>query len=409
MNLLSIAEHLASLDWSPIHVDVSRCLRSIDRHSTCEQCVQTCPTHALSLGAPITLNVDACVACGQCLHDCPTGALTGTDKIADLWSLAERPENAHTLEIACSRHPSPEAGPAASDAVLRFGGCLAALSPAAYLGLLSSGFAQVSVRLDVCSACPIGMAEAMIERTVAMTQQLLAARQEADRLAIINNRGQGWAHRPVYAKKTDLSRRDLFRRFAPKRQPQSGNAVQIADTPVDEEQLSNAKQPPRERKRLLKALRRMPPVDRATASSLRLEKLPFARITADEKCDACGACARICPTGALRLVESGGSHYELTFAAGDCIDCGVCLKVCAPEALHREDPTLSDLLEPRPVTLRAGAWRQCSRCNAKFASSADSTLCPICEFRRQHPLGRRLPPGLLRQHTKRTVDATPQK
>jgi ferredoxin len=410
MNLLSLAEQIASLDLSPIHFDADRCLHSVDAHSTCDQCVRLCPTGALSLDKSIVVHPEACVACGQCLHDCPTGALTGPDRITEVWELALRLENAHTLEVACSRHPSPEIGPTRTDAVLRVGTCLAALSPAAYTGLLALGIGQVTARLDACNACPLGSLKVAIERNIAITRQILAARQERDRHRVSSiDHCQDWAQRQIYAKNRGFSRRDLFRRFVPKSQSDGNKPIQVFDIATDLDQPSAGHGAPRERTRLLNALRRLPPVDLPALGAPCLTNLPFAQITVDENCSMCGACSRVCPTSALSLLEPGDNHYELTFAIGDCINCGVCLKVCKPEALHRDDPTLANLLESHPITLKGGTWRKCSKCGAKFAGKSDGTYCPICEFRSQQPFG--VSPDLLKQNLtmKRTVNNAIQK
>jgi ferredoxin len=400
VNLLSTFEWLAKLDVTPIRVDADRCLHALDRSSTCDRCVTVCPIEALALNDQhqIDLKAEACAACGQCLHVCPTGALTGHDQTIDLWTLAAQQPKNDTLEITCARHPSPEFGPADTDVVIRLNSCLAALGPSAYLGLLALGTERAIVRLDACSHCPIGRALVGIEQTLAIVQQILIARQEPNRVAgLPDEGGRGWTQRPVNARRAEeFSRRDFFRHFTGRGTSRPNLTVQDLDIQADSRESIHQKRVPRERQRMLTVLRQLPAVD-SPVESQRLNAAAFARIVADEKCSACGACARACPTAALNLMIGADDAFQLNFLAGDCTGCGLCLKVCEPNALQREEATLAEILNAEARVLRSGQLHQCSKCKVKFASAFDSPLCPVCTFRRQNPFGSKLPPGFIRR------------
>jgi hydrogenase-4 component H len=49
-------------------------------------------------------------------------------------------------------------------------------------------------------------------------------------------------------------------------------------------------------------------------------------------CDANGACAAVCPSGAIAMQPAGGGAI-LTIDRARCIGCGRCVEVCAPGAL----------------------------------------------------------------------------
>jgi ferredoxin len=58
-------------------------------------------------------------------------------------------------------------------------------------------------------------------------------------------------------------------------------------------------------------------------------------------CQGCGACAKTCPTGAIK-VEDGKAIIDQTL----CNQCGACVTVCPYGAIFRD---LSEIQGPEPV------------------------------------------------------------
>jgi len=393
VNVLFTLEQLAALDVAPIKLDANRCVHARDRFSTCEACTGACPTNALHVNGSVTLDAEACIACRQCIHVCPTGVFDSNDNATELLAFAPRLKDARIVELACARHPAPESGPSETDAVVRIEGCLAALGPSVYLTLLASAIDHVVARLDACAECPIGAVRPKIEQTLDSAQTILNACREINRVTRLAERsGNDWIRRPLYARGTQVSRRDLFRRAIGEGQQHVARKLAL-DRPNDQADTPAEKSLPLERSRLLDALNRLSAVAAPANAEAPLEGLPFARLVADEKCSACGVCARVCPTGALELTIGEADSYRLTFSASHCTDCGICLHVCEPGVLRRESPTLAELFAAQPAVLRSGALRRCQKCGAKFAGEPTARLCPVCDFRRRNPFGTRLPPG----------------
>ena len=383
MNVLDLVAKLSSGAEFGLTVNADRCVHALDIGATCEVCAVRCPTQALSLTPGVTLNREACVACGSCVNACPVGVFAVDDGDADILRCGAALGNRGTVELVCAAHPQPGLGlPGA--AAIRAPRCLAALGPAVYLGLLAQGFDTVIARLDYCAGCPIGAVRREIEGALRDTTALLDAGQATQRARGVDQPPAGaWQKRAVYdAKQPPVSRRNLLRLFRP--EPQAEAPTLIRDDP------SAGAAPPKERRLLLKAIRRLvAPAALDPAAPLALDG--FVQIEADETCSACGSCARACPTGALRF-QVDGDHFWLAHSAGACTDCGVCLDVCEPQALRRAGaPAFQAVVEPEPRLLREGALRACGRCGAKYAGPEDSGLCPVCAFRRQHPFGSRLP------------------
>jgi ferredoxin len=393
VNLLSLAERLAALEVAPIRLHADRCVHARDKSAACDACVRACPADALHLNGSIALDVEACKVCGACLHVCPTGAFEGEDGVVDLLKCVARLEPARVIELACAQHPAPEKGPSDVEAVVRTTGCLAALGPSAYTGLIAMGLQRVSVRLDACAECPISQARTSITAAISTAQQLLALYGLADRVVEISTVSVR-KNRPVYAAKNPpLSRRGLFRLFA------AEGPRQIARVLTDETDQSKIKSPSPERRRLINTLRHLPAANDSSA----LDGLPFAHITANDQCTACGVCARICPTGALKLTMTEDSTYQLSFTSAACIACDTCVQLCEPTALGRTTATLGEVLSSDAVELRSGTLRACPKCGAKFAAETGRELCSVCEFRRKNPFGSRLPLSVLQRRTASSI------
>lgn len=383
---MDIIEKLAAVVGSDIQLNPAKCLHTTDRASTCDRCVAFCSTGAISAGPPIAQNPERCVKCGLCLHTCPTGAYAGDDGRANLLAhvaaLTARGE-VGVLELACKYHPSPEVGPQQADAVLRVPGCLGLLSPSALVAIAALGTRTIRLRLERCQNCPMGHAQHGIEESVQVASGLLEAIGAPGEVELVTAESSmdGWESRTVRDSAGPVfSRRGLFK-------SQAGEAPQAVGHTLAADNRAAHVNIPRERLRLLLALERLP---------YQRENLPadlgFALMEVSGDCTACGLCARVCPTDALRLLKDEEGAFYLTFRAGACVGCEACLTYCEPGVLNSAgSPTLDRLLDPDPVVLASGSLRVCQKCGIEYAGPDGSTLCSLCEFRRKNPFGSRMP------------------
>jgi formate hydrogenlyase subunit 6/NADH:ubiquinone oxidoreductase subunit I len=403
-----------------VQYDASRCVRTLNRFAACERCVHACPTQALRAGSPPTFDAQACRSCGLCLHICPNGAFSGEDGVKLLYDTVAQLRTATSIELACHHHPSPAAGAAGIDAVVRADHCLAAFGPSVYLGLLGlaresegaeattkvthseaqAGEAKanaittparprISVRLDACPNCPLSAAQAGIAQTIAESNALAEAAAHEQPFATITTTPSPVVLRTVIDAKPQLSRRQLFTALS------GGGRRLLSGSLLPETPPKGIKTPPPERQRLIAALKYSPSLIEVAP-----ENLPFASLIADDQCSACGVCARVCPTGALAFRADRSDQYRLTFKSAACTACGICINLCEPGALHRTGmPRLAELTAESVVTLREGHLRRCERCGTKFDAPAGIRNCPVCEWRKRHPFGSR-PPAMSAKLTK---------
>ncbi len=82
----------------------------------------------------------------------------------------------------------------------------------------------------------------------------------------------------------------------------------------------------------------------------------------DEKCTACGACANMCPSGAIDLVEEE-SRFRITYNLWKCSFCGTCQLVCPEEAVRlTPDYVMQDAAKSNLVTRGNMERMRCSAC-----------------------------------------------
>ncbi len=374
MNIIKLASAVEA--WSAgqpaITVTPERCLHRRDKHSPCSACLDICPMNAITLDGEVALDLDSCIRCGLCLHECPVGVFEGENGTRRLLHCYTQLIDRERVEITCKHHPAPATGRGGIDAVISTNGCLSKLDPAAYLALFALGAKQVIVRLDACLNCPLGALCANITETIETARGFLGA--DAEALVVETEPAQKRKTRPVYSvNNPPVSRRGLFRMIA----MQTENPIDALLGAEGEEGSAL----PETRRRLLAVLPHLPNSDPAAT----VADAGFTRLSADDHCNACELCARVCPTHALGFYLNDEA-FALGFTPAACTNCGLCINLCEPKALQQAgQPTVGEILDDEPVMIYAGQVKRCRRCNTPFAGEGD--LCPPCDFRQKNPFG----------------------
>lgn len=388
MNLLSISEKLFQPANASIRLDAERCLHAFDRFADCQACVEICPEQAFTFGPPPLMKESNCSDCRACLPACPVDAFEGKDSVSDLMQWAPQLQD-ETVEILCQRHPRPGTGPAANHVGLQIQGCLAGLGTGALVEAGRAGFGQIILRLDACEKCPWRQLEPVIKRQLWSANDLLTLWPPSPTIEYWEEVPRLDKDRPHWtAESPPLSRRGLFRRM----RDRGRSSLAEAFIDATEETTDRSRRAGRDHQRLARMLAHRP-----SASALHQPVPPdpplaAVRVTLD--CSACGACARICPTGALEFFQDREkSTFELTLTTPFCIGCRACVHACPAVAVEViSQPALDQVLNPglRSILLQ-GKLQICERCGAPFAASPKIDLCPVCSARRENPFG---PPGV---------------
>jgi ferredoxin len=388
VNLLSVSEKIAAIDHLKVWFHAETCLYSQDKFSECQECATVCPVDAIQVGKPPQFEAQKCLNCLACLPVCTAGAFRGDDAILDLLQCAARLET-HAVELICEHHPSPQIGLRDFGTAIQVKGCLAGIGVGGYLALVALGKNAAIARTDACGDCTLGSLLIQIETQIAAVQKILSAWMidpVPSTLGTIEH--QAMVERPFWqAANPPISRRELFQ-MATRMGQLAAARVLSTDHP------STGKHPPRERQRLINAIAHLPGLPAENAEPP-LEGLGFAMLSISVRCTACGACARVCPSGALQFYNDGDQHFRLTFQAWSCIACGACTRLCEPNAIEmRNSATFHQLFGDEATQLLiSGDLARCQHCQTLFAARPDTQLCSLCEFRSKNLFGSRLPPG----------------
>lgn len=341
----------------------ARCTRYRYRYSQCRRCLDACPHEAITLSDEgAALDQGRCRNCALCVNACLAGGWK-VDAFKPIDLLRQAIKGKH-FSIACA--------PSNLEADARVP-CLGDLDGAMLAYLAKRRIPVTLLGSGHCEVCEHGgRGAAQLAVNLDARQALCAGGDPTGDWAALSLPKEA----PATLAPVAGSRRHLFRRLVGRGVDEVLAATEGSPTPppVPEKAIRAAPYVRSEARELLQIV-----CERQGDQPFTMpwhEALPLMRLAIGPGCTACGACMRVCPTGALFIRESP-QDWALVFQFDHCIGCQVCLEVCQPRVLDAKAEFDARPGHPEHVLHRLNQQR-CRRCDRYFVSPEPAETCGIC-------------------------------
>ena len=339
-----------------------RCVRYRYVYSECNRCEKACPHEAIRLfDAGVEVLTERCQSCGLCVSACQTEALNQNGISVDY--LLKISAGSKQVTLACS--PSEVEG----DVVVP---CLGALHPVVLAELSRQDIAVELAGMEHCAECAHASKGPDLISSNLAAHEILCSIGDPKRYASLTLRAEE-TEASDKKNKLDTSRRGLFRRIFGHGVDVMSGKNEAAPAPLKAIRAAAPFVP--ERKMLLNAM--FADKGEEAFCLARHHAIPAEDWQVVSGCTYCEACVRVCPTGALQLLESN-TGWRLAFLNDRCVACDVCGEVCKPGVLRQLDAEEVVVNKQKGRLLAAVSKRRCARCDRVFVNESGGEICPIC-------------------------------
>ena len=308
---------------SSLNVTLSpeRFLRRRLNRSECAECLNVCPSEALSLiDNQVCHDLRECTSCMMCTALCPNDAfvVNGYHLETRIQTLAPRED----LLVSCSRqtqiHPDELVVP-----------CVGALSMAHLLALCLKPAGKIVFNVSACDSCENKAAADHLESQVTFLKENHPDIISAELITLKT------ATEPISALVSQNRRSFLMGMKNSFVSAVESQLPTFQHNPTDNE--SRNRRVPIKVKLVKNLLKQLDQKKKDFVSSLCLYEI---RVT--DKCSVCPLCKGICPTGAIKI-EKIEKEKTLVIDNTLCSGCGLCVTFCKNDALRLQRPEGLDI------------------------------------------------------------------
>ncbi len=336
------------------------CLNVRTNKLICQRCEQVCPVKSIKLEKDNIL-IDDCKKCGLCAVACPSGVFD------ELWNAFYQVINVvkdsrPDIWVTCHNTRAVKSG-------LQLN-CLGELTSELVFYMLQKGIGRVQVLYepDTCRECMYNSGQKVWEENLQQLSRIYPAETQ-----LFNLYEDAAMIKESQDSEVDFSRRSLLRNWAANTQQLIGELIPGPSanySPHPWEQNLSLR-----RKLFVYMLNNL---DREKTAEIQLGHLRHPEINKD--CSFCGSCAKLCPSGAMKLEEAINKEITLLVNADECNMCGLCAAICPADAITA-DQKLNNAQLSRQVILVKGTSYHCRKCSLEYYDhlGLEELICPDCK------------------------------
>lgn len=345
-----------------VQVHTERCPAVRSPSFFCSRCLDVCPRNAIRLeGQHLEVNEANCDGCGLCEAACPNGVFA-TIALSEEWIVSECRREAEQGKVAIRCNQAKSKGKTRGVVEVS---CLGRLAWEIIAGLAIGGV-EADYLCGDCQLCVMKEGGALWRTNQATARTVLRTLGwERDTCRAVPQEGSSLIEGYV-ADGLKISRRGLL----------SGafklTLASVSGNKDEDRQPGESRGPTKRRRWFLRVLK-----DRLAASGSAFpaeRSFPWPTLHENGPCFFCGACATLCPVGALEF-----DRKTLRFLTSFCTQCGLCQTVCPYKSLEFSQQTpVSDFLTVVAKTLAVANRNTCSWCGVEFDASGNPAKCGSC-------------------------------